>query len=114
MARRRSILSGMWLQLTLQAAFAVATANASDTAQSIIAHHPSATLPDEAFVLTFAPTDNAPPPPSSFEDFSLLFYLPPEPRSADDYALLPDLDTALLGGPEPSYDWQSADLILFN
>jgi hypothetical protein len=93
----------------VSAAFAVASANAAETAHSIMAQHAPPT--DDAYVLTFAPAETAPP---SFEDFSQAFYLPPEPRDADDYQMLPDLDAALLGGPEPSFDWRDDGVLLFN
>lgn len=109
--RQRSILGSVWLQLTLSAALAVASANAADAARSIMSHHASLTAADDAYVLTFAPAESAPP---SFEEFSQVFYLPPDPRDADDYHLLPDLDAALLGGPEPSFDWRDDGVLLFN
>ena len=68
---------------------------------------------DDAFVLVsdapmLTPLTTAP----SFEDFSMAFYLPPEPYDANEHITLPDLDAALLGGPERNYDWHSDDFLL--
>jgi hypothetical protein len=113
MARRRSILGDLWLQLSLQAALAVTAANAAQAAESIYTHQAflSASA-DDAFVYTGAALESVIAQPPSFEDFSLAFYLPPEPHDANEYVMLPDLDAALLGGPERTYDWHSDDFLL--
>lgn len=111
MARRRSILGDLWLQLSLQAALAVTAANAAHAAEAMMAEQPFlATMTDDAFVLTGATTEVVAAPPS-FEDFSLAFYLT-TPADPHDYVQLPDLDAALLGGPEHQYNWHSDDFLL--
>jgi hypothetical protein len=113
MARRRSILGDLWLQLSLQAALAVSAANAAEAAEAIYARQTFMSAPaDDAFVYTGAALESAIAQPPSFEDFSLAFYLPPEPRDPNEYVVLPDLDAALLGGPERVYDWHADDFIL--
>lgn len=113
MARRRSILGDLWLQLSLQAALAVTAASAAEAAESTYAQQAFLSAPaDDAFVYSGAALESAIAQPPSFEAFSLAFYLPPEPRDANDYVMLPDLDAALLGGPERNYDWHSDDFLL--
>jgi hypothetical protein len=113
MARRRSILGDLWLQLSLQAALAVSAASAAEAAESIYAQQAFLSSPaDDAFVYTGAALESAIAQPPSFEDFSLSFYLPPETRDANEYVMLPDLDAALLGGPERTYDWHADDFLL--
>lgn len=113
MARRRSILGDLWLQLSLQAALAVTAANAAEAAERIYAHQAFLSAPvDDAFVYAGAAVESANVQPPSFEAFSLAFYLPPEPHDPNDYVMLPDLDAALLGGPERNYDWHSDDFLL--
>jgi hypothetical protein len=112
MARRRSILGDLCLQLSLQAAFAVSAATAAHAAEAMLAERSflgSAT--DDSFVLTGVTTEPL-AAPTSFEDFSLAFYLPFEAPDPNDYYPLPDLDAALLGGPEHTYNWHSDDLLL--
>ncbi|QGZ95745.1 hypothetical protein [Terricaulis silvestris] len=115
MARRRSILGDLWLQLSLQAALAVTAAHAAAAAESVYAQQVFLSAPaDDAFVYTGAALESAiaQPQQPSFEDFSLSFYLPPGPRDANEYVMLPDLDAALLGGPERTYDWHADDFLL--
>jgi hypothetical protein len=113
MARRRSVLGDLCLQLTLQAAFAVGAIHAAQAADATFTKHALINAPaNDAFVFTGSSV--APEP--TFEDLMLDLYTPSlEVRADDDYGQLPDIDAALLGGPEPSYDWHSADdFILFN
>jgi hypothetical protein len=116
MARRRSILGDLWLQLSLQAALAVTAASAAEAAESIYAQQAflsALSAPaDDAFVYSGAALESAIAQPPSFEEFSMAFYLPPEPHDPNDYVMLPDLDAALLGGPERNYDWHSDDFLL--
>jgi hypothetical protein len=112
MARRRSILGDLWLQLSLQAALAVSAASAAEAAESIYTQQAFLSAPaDDAFVYAGAALESAAQPPS-FEEFSMAFYLPPEPHDPNEYVMLPDLDAALLGGPERNYDWHSDDFLL--
>lgn len=114
MTRRRSALSGLWLQLTLQAAFAVTAINGAQAADTLATQSTFLTTSaDDAFVYSASAAESAiPQPQSSFEDFSLAFYLPPAPHDHTEFVQLPDLDAALLGGPERNYDWHSDDFLL--
>jgi hypothetical protein len=113
MARRRSILGDLWLQLSLQAALAVSAANAAEAAESLYTQQAFLSTPaDDAFVYAGAALDSAMAQPPTFEEFSLAFYLPPEPHDHNDHVVLPDLDAALLGGPERTYDWRADDFLL--
>lgn len=111
--RRRSGLSGLWLQLTLQAALAVSAINAADAAHHTYAHATLLNAPsDDAFVFS-GESVSQPGAPPSFEDFSLSFYLPaPANDHHDTYVAPSDIDAALLGGPEPHFMAHNDDFFL--
>lgn len=112
MTRRRSILGDLWLQLSLQAALAVSAINAAHAADAMMAQQSFlSSASADAFVLTGATTEVITAPPT-FEEFSTAFYLPHEAHDPNDFVQLPDLDAALLGGPEHQYNWHSDDFLL--
>jgi hypothetical protein len=113
MARRRSILGDVWLQLSLGAALAASAAISVNTANAIYSQQAFLSAPaDDAFIYAGAALESAASQPPSFEDFSQAFYLTSEPHDYSDHVVLPDLDAALLGGPERTYDWHADDFLL--
>jgi len=111
MARRRSIIRDLWVSLALQAALAVSAAQTAANAESAYTSHLLSKAADDAFVLG----GDAPFSPPGYGNIIPAQDLAPyEPSGGYDSNPIYDMDAALLGGPEPVYDWRGDDFLLLH